>query len=130
MSHQHEQPTPRGTGGGRAPIILLGLGLAAICAVAVAWALRPSEPGAGEGTLVPKVLCSSCEFFGDVTQVRLEGTAARVPVLGPGYKCPKCQKDTLYPNPYICKNCGKPFLAAAEGSGELSSKCPKCGTAN
>lgn len=101
------------------------------CIALLTWTFWPARPaGADTGSLVPKLLCSGCGLLADVSQVKLEGDAARAPAMGPGYKCPKCQKRSLYPNPYICSKCKTPFLLGKDKSGEFSSKCPKCGTAN
>lgn len=109
---------------------LLGAGGIA-CVAGVMWLLWPAKTGdAVSSPMVPKVLCSSCGFIADAAKVNLDGQAARAPAMGPGYKCPNCQKRTLYPNPYICKKCKTPFLISRNASGEFSAKCPKCGTVN
>jgi len=107
---------------------LLGA-LVVVCLAGAAWSLwGPTKPdGAGKTTIVPKVMCSSCGFVADVGQVELEGEAARVPAMGPGYKCPKCGNRTLYPNPYICKQCKTPFLLSKDASGNTRPSVPSVG---
>ena len=115
---------------GRRTIVLLAI-FGVVCVAGFVWKIRQPAAAADEtaGTsLVPKVLCSSCGFLGEADQVKLAGEAARAPALGPGFKCPQCGKNTLYPNPYICRKCGKPFLMSKNASEELTSKCPQCGT--
>lgn len=79
-----------------------------------------------------KVLCASCNHTADVEVSELTppaggGKAARMPFGGPGYKCPKCGKETLYANPLVCPKCQTLFLMTKGASGAPESKCPKCG---
>lgn len=132
MSQQSGKSGASNSGGGRG--LLIGGAIAVVCMAGTAWFLWPSpgdtRPEPGVGALVPKVLCSSCGFCADAKSVELVGDAAVAPALGPGYKCPKCNKPTLYTNPYVCKKCATPFLGQPDGAGNFVGKCPKCGTVN
>ncbi|MBP7934747.1 MAG: hypothetical protein KA354_08890 [Phycisphaerae bacterium] len=131
MSHRPGKSDAGGRSLGRG-LLIVGA-VAAVCIGGMVWILRPSDetkPEPGISAFVAKVLCSSCGFFGDAKAVALDGDSAAAPALGPGYKCPKCNKRTLYANPYLCKQCGTPFLGQPNGAGDFIGKCPKCGLVN
>ncbi len=77
------------------------------------------------------VLCGKCGYSGECSLAKLVppagGQAARSPVYGPGYKCPKCGQETLYTRPMKCSGCGTLYLSSKDASGAIVSKCPKCG---
>jgi DNA-directed RNA polymerase subunit M/transcription elongation factor TFIIS len=81
------------------------------------------------------VLCANekCGFSGQVELKSLVFAAsgakrpARMPSVGPGYKCPKCGQNTLYTDPMKCNNCGTLFLPRQDASGAFVQSCPKCG---
>lgn len=99
-------------------------------AVAAVWMFRSSASGeaGAAGRLKPAALCSACGYYVEGSALKLEGgDGARAPLYGPGYKCPKCGKDTLYLNPFTCPKCKTRFLLGQAGTGKAASKCPKCG---
>jgi hypothetical protein len=104
-------------------------GLAVLGVAALSWTVWAFALGGGgtTGDLKPAALCSACGYFAEGPQLKLEGSGARAPVYGPGYKCPKCGKETLYVNPFICQKCKTPFLLVQSGAGKAVAKCPRCG---
>lgn len=110
--------------------LLFGGVLIVALAVAAVWMFRSSASGeAGTaGRLKPAALCSACGYYVEGSALELEGDGgARAPIYGPGYKCPKCGKKTLYVNPFICGKCKTPFLLGKDDTGKAVAKCPKCG---
>jgi len=115
------------------------LGVLGIAAIAVmGWALWSSLSGgdnpSGEKDVEITVLCSTCGYLDKMTVSQLAPympsggrRPAIAPMYGPGYKCPKCGKQTLYPNPIKCPKCGTYFLLRPDASGAAIVKCPKCG---
>lgn len=81
------------------------------------------------------VLCADekCGFSGDLELKSLTFAAgagqqaARAPIYGPGYKCPKCGRNTLYSDPLKCVGCGTLYLPRQDASGAIVQRCPKCG---
>ncbi|HOW70561.1 MAG TPA: hypothetical protein PKY77_08175 [Phycisphaerae bacterium] len=107
-----------------------------VVAVAVAawmtWGYLGRAGASGvEGRIELKVFCDQCKYTADAELSELTppagGKAARAPIFGPGYKCPKCGKETLYANPYVCTKCQTLFLMSKGASGAPERKCPKCG---
>lgn len=112
--------------------VLVGT-LAAGAVVLMGWMLWTSGEGdtvsTGEQDVTMTVLCSECKHYGEMkySQLEAKGQAAVAPPFGPGFKCPQCQKYTLYKNPMTCSGCQTPFLMSRRADGEYIRKCPKCG---
>lgn len=113
-------------------------GLAGVAVLVMAWVLWSQLGGegrlSGSDTVKEAVLCGDpkCGFSGEMAYAELKTSAgiaqaARAPVYGPGYKCTKCGKDTLYTNPTACAKCNTRFLTSRDASGYILDKCPKCG---
>ncbi len=116
--------------GDRRKRFLLGGAIIVVLAVAAVWIIWSSASGeAGTaGGLKPAALCAACGYYVEGSALKLEGgEGARAPLYGPGYKCPKCGKDALYPNPFTCPKCKTHFLLGQAGTGKEAGKCPKCG---
>ena len=111
------------------------IAVAVIALAAAAWMMWGYLGSAGaagvEGRIVLKVLCNQCKYTAETDVSSLTppaaGKAARTPVTGPGYKCPKCGKETLYVSPFECPKCKTLFLMSKGASGAPEAKCPKCG---
>jgi hypothetical protein len=96
------------------------------------WGYLGSAGASGvEGRIEVKVFCDKCKYTADAEVSELTpptgGKAARAPIYGPGYKCPKCKQETLYVNPTVCTKCQTLFLKSKGASGASEYKCPKCG---
>jgi hypothetical protein len=115
-------------GGRRKPFLIGGLAVLAVGAFGwMTWSSLAAKGGT-PGSLKPAAMCSACGFHAEGSTLKLEGTgAARAPIYGPGYKCPKCGKQTLYVNPLLCQKCKAPFLFGQSGAGKTATRCPKCG---
>lgn len=101
-------------------------------AVWTLWGYLGSSGATGvAGRIEVKVLCDNCKYTTDTEVSALTlppgGQVARAPLFGAGYKCPKCSKETLYPNPYVCPKCQTLFLMSVGATGAPERKCPKCG---
>ena len=60
--------------------------------------------------MIVPVLCEHCGYFAHVelSQLVSDQKPARLPAYGPGFKCFRCGQYTLYTNPIVCSNCGRP----------------------
>lgn len=111
------------------------IAVAVIALAGAAWTLWGYFGSSGAtgvaGRIEVKVLCDNCKYTADAEVSELTppagGQVARAPLFGPGYKCPKCGKETLYPNPYVCPKCQTLFLTSKGAAGAPERKCPKCG---
>jgi hypothetical protein len=91
------------------------------------WSLAWGDDG-GSGTIKPAAMCSACGYYAEGSALKLEGGGgSRAPVFGPGYKCPRCGKNTLYINPFTCEKCKTHFLLSKSRDGKVVAMCPKCG---
>lgn len=113
------------------------IAVAVIALAGAAWTLWGYFASAGasgvDGRIELTVLCGNekCNYtaVADVNELTppASGKAGRTPFNGPGYKCPKCGKETLYVSPFECPKCKTLFLMSKGASGAPEAKCPKCG---
>lgn len=79
-------------------------------------------------------MCSDakCGFMEELSTSKLvepsSGSAAGSPAVGPGYKCPKCGKETLYTTVVKCGQCQTAYLPTRDEGGRTVRRCPKCGS--
>jgi len=117
--------------------ILLGV-VAGVLVVLLVWAVLRRPGGSTDEAQAPQktlVACSNakCGFSGelDLKKLVFDATAgkrpARIPMAGPGYKCPKCGQSTLYTDPMKCAACGTLYLPRQDAAGATVQTCPKCG---
>ena len=113
---------------------VLGL-LAAVAVLALGWAVWRGFGGRADESPIPSrvtVLCANekCQYFGEIETKKLVLPAgghkrpARNPTLGPGYKCPKCGEDTLYPDPVKCSACGAFFFVGRDATARSCGSVP------
>jgi hypothetical protein len=111
---------------------------ALLVAVVIGWLLwYQFKGGSSAEARAPQktpVLCAAekCGYSGELELKSLTFAAgagqqaARAPVYGPGYKCPKCGQNTLYTDPMKCSTCGTLYLPRLDASGAIVQRCPKC----
>jgi len=113
------------------------LGVVAVAALGLMtwtlWSHGGGDDGGGDGDILLMGLCTECGHVAEVSQSELMAALperylpAMSPDDGPGYVCPKCDKQTFYTNPIHCPECDTYFVIRRDENGVQVMQCPKCG---
>lgn len=116
--------------------VAIGVGALVVLAIGlVVWTFAGGGGAADGKEATETVLCANpkCGHSGELPASQLAAPSsgkepARMPADGPGYKCPKCGQDTLYPGAIKCDQCGTLYLMSRDAGGRRVARCPKCET--